>query len=75
MNRRPVQSSNISSIGFEPHEEGSSEGTMEVEFKSGHIYEYADVPESLYLQALGATSVGKFIASSVVDKYEHTRLK
>jgi KTSC domain len=73
VNRRPVTSSNIASIGWEADSQG--EGTMEVQFKSGHVYAYHEVPESVYQSALGASSVGKFIASEVVDHFEHTRLK
>jgi hypothetical protein len=73
VNRRPVRSSNIASMGWE--EDGQGEGTMAVEFRSGHLYVYHGVPESLYLEALGASSVGAFIASSVVDRYEHSRVK
>jgi hypothetical protein len=73
VNRRPVTSSNIASIGWEQDSQGK--GTMEVEFKSGHVYTYHEVPESVYESALGASSVGKFIASSVVDHFEHTRIK
>lgn len=68
MTRRPVSSANIASLGWE-------DGVMEVEFRSGHIYEYAQVPEGVYQEALGASSVGKFVAANVVDQYQHTRLK
>lgn len=75
MNRRPVQSSNISGIGWEPSGENSPTGTLEVAFKSGHVYEYADVPEQEYLAFLGASSIGKYFAANIQGKFEHTRLK
>jgi hypothetical protein len=68
VNRRPVASSNISSIGWE-------DGVLEVEFNSGHLYEYADVPEALYQEALGADSVGKFVSSKVIGSFQSKRLK
>jgi hypothetical protein len=71
--RRPVTSSNIASMGWE--EGPGGEGVMEVEYKSGHVYEYHDVPESVYQAALGASSVGKFVASQVQEKFEETRIK
>jgi hypothetical protein len=67
MNRRPVQSSNISSIGW-------SDGTLEVAFTSGHLYAYEGVPESVYQEALGAGSVGKYVATHIVGKYQSQRL-
>jgi hypothetical protein len=68
MIRRPVTSSNIASIGWE-------DGVLEVEFKSGHHYAYADVPEGVYQEAIGAGSVGKFVAANIVGKYQSQRLK
>ena len=73
MERRPVSSSNIASIGWEPDEEGA--GTMEVDFHSGHIYRYRNVPETVFQAALGASSVGKFIARSVIGVFDEERLK
>jgi hypothetical protein len=67
MNRRPVSSSNVASVGWD-------DGTMEVEFISGHLYQYHDVPESEYTALLGAASIGKELAS-IRGKYESTRLK
>jgi hypothetical protein len=68
VNRRPVSSSNISSVGWE-------QDTMEVEFKSGHLYAYHEVPEALYQAMLGADSVGKFFSSTIAGKFEQTRVK
>jgi hypothetical protein len=68
MQRRPVTSSNIASLGWE-------DDTLEVEFRSGHIYVYRNVPQATYQAALGADSVGRFIARTVAGQFEHTRLK
>ena len=40
MNRKPVRSSNISSIGYD-----SESKTLEIEFHSGGVYQYFNVPE------------------------------
>jgi KTSC domain len=74
MNRRPVASSNIASIGWEEAEQGSSLGTLEVAFKSGHMYQYANVPQSTYQAFLGASSIGKAFRSMIMDRYEETRV-
>ena len=54
VNRRPVSSSNIASVGWE-------QGVMEVEFTSGKTYRYEDVPEGEYQALLGADSPGKYL--------------
>jgi hypothetical protein len=68
MNRRPVTSSNVASIGWD-------QDVLEVEFKSGHLYEYHDVPESVYQACLGADSIGRFVRDEVSGKYQSTRVK
>jgi KTSC domain len=67
MKRRHVESTNIASVGFD-------DGDMEVEFVSGHIYIYHDVPEAEYQAMLGADSIGKHL-HSIKGRYESTRLK
>lgn len=67
MNRRPVNSSRVASVGWE-------DGLMEVEFRSGEIYHYHEVPESTFQTLVGASSVGKHL-EQVIDKHEHTKVK
>lgn len=47
---------------------------MEVEFRSGEIYHYHEVPESTFQTLVGASSVGKHL-EQVIDKHEHTKVK
>jgi KTSC domain-containing protein len=68
MHRFPVDSSNIASAGFE-------NGTLEVEFRSGHLYAYTEVPEHVYTALIGADSPGRHLAREVIGKYQHVRLK
>jgi hypothetical protein len=70
MIRRPVSSSNIASVGWEPDQEGSVTGTLEVEFRSGHVYEYEGVPESEYENLLGASSVGRYMAKNITGHFD-----
>jgi hypothetical protein len=67
MQRRSVTSSNVASVGWE-------EETLEVEFVSGHVYLYHEVPEGEYQALLGADSIGRAL-SSLRDKYTSTRLR
>jgi hypothetical protein len=55
MEREPVQSSNLCSVGYDP-----DTLTLEIEFKEGNIYQYYGVPESLYVDLMSAGSKGSF---------------
>ena len=56
MNRTYVTSSNIASIGYD-----ADQMILEVEFVNGTIYQYFDVPESLYVGIMSADSHGKYL--------------
>ena len=74
MIRRPVSSSNVVSVGWEadPDENGqpSLTGTLEVEFKNGRVYGYLEVPEQVYENLIGASSVGRFLQQNVIGSYD-----
>lgn len=61
MYRTPVTSSNIRSIGYDPQL-----ALLEVEFTSGDVYQYFDVPEPLYQGLLNAVSPGQFLNINIV---------
>jgi len=68
MRRHHVDSSAISSIGYD---ERSS--VLEVEFSSGAIYDYFDVPEKVFRDLLKAPSKGRFVSRRVRDRYPFER--
>lgn len=68
MERQSVQSSNIESIGYD-------NGTLEIEFLTGHIYHYFDVPESEHENLMAATSHGEYLAKNIKGTYEYERIK
>ena len=55
--RTRVKSSNIFSIGYDPVNK-----ILQVEFKKGSIYEYYDVPDTVYQNFMKAGSKGNFIS-------------
>lgn len=55
MDRKNVQSSNIASIGYDRDEK-----ILEIEFHSGGIYQYFNVPESIYFGLMSASSHGQY---------------
>lgn len=68
MRRRPVDSSAVSSIGYD---ERSS--VLEVEFEGGAVYDYFDVPAKVYKDLLEASSIGRFVSLQIRDQYPFAR--
>jgi hypothetical protein len=60
MERQPVKSSNVESVGYDQEEK-----TLEVKFKSGGVYQYAGVQPEMYADLLAAESVGWFVSQVV----------
>jgi DNA helicase HerA-like ATPase len=63
MEREPVTSSNVVSVGYEPTSE-----TLEVEFTNG-VYQYYNVPQPIHEQMMAAGSVGKFLNVYIKPTY------
>ena len=70
MNRIRVESSMIRSIGYE-----ESSGTLEVEFTSGSIYQYFDVPESEYKRLINAASKGRYFNQNIKESYRYVQIR
>lgn len=65
MDRQPVSSSSLASVGYDPDSE-----TLEVEFVvSGKVYEYYNVPQFMYDRMLEASSIGQFFNAEVRNAY------
>lgn len=61
-----VSSSNVASIGWEPHQPNEPQnerslGTLYVQFRNGWMYKYVDAPKWLYDALLRAGSKGKAV--------------
>jgi hypothetical protein len=70
MQREYVESSMILSIGYE-----SATSTLEIEFKNGgSVWQYFDVPESLFYELKSAVSIGKFFLASIKNQYSESRV-
>ena len=65
MQRTPVTSSDIRSIGYD-----ASTQTLEVEFQSGGIYQYTGVPESEYRNLMAASSHGQYFHAHIKNAYQ-----
>jgi len=60
MERIPVSSSTLSSIGYDPETY-----TLEVEFLKGGVYQYYNVPGEIFEQFLHAGSKGTFLDQNI----------
>jgi hypothetical protein len=56
MDRTPVKSSNVKSLGYDAESK-----TVEVEFASGGVYTYHNVEPKTYVELMGAESIGKAV--------------
>ena len=70
MDRIAVTSSNIHSIGYDPQSK-----ILEVEFVSGDIYQYFDVPDHLYESFQHASSHGQFLDDNIKYNYRYQKVK
>ncbi len=69
MEREMVSSSTIISAGYEPVAE-----TLEIEFKSGGVYQYYNVPESVFQDFMASDSKGKFHHVYIKNSYPYSRV-
>ncbi|HEC0540727.1 TPA: KTSC domain-containing protein, partial [Klebsiella pneumoniae] len=53
MDRQPVVSSNIRSVGYD-----ANDSILEIEFNNGAIYQYFDIPENIYSDLISSDSIG-----------------
>jgi hypothetical protein len=68
MRRRSVSSSAVASVGYDPKSR-----TLEVEFRSGSVYGYHEVPPEVFRGLMEAPSKGRYFASEIRGQYPSTR--
>ena len=69
MDRKIVKSSNLKSIGYD-----QSSNILEIEFLSGGVYQYFNVPSQIYLGLMNATSKGNYFHTNIKEKYKYNRI-
>ena len=69
MERVPVDSSNLASVGYD-----KKTFTLEIQFKSGGTYQYYGVPESIHQGLMAAESHGKYFISQVKNTYAYKKV-
>jgi hypothetical protein len=60
MNRTPVSSSNLASVGYD-----SNSQVLEIEFLHGGIYQYSGVPSPIFSGLMTASSHGSYFDQHV----------
>lgn len=70
MKRKPVESSSIAALGYDP-----ATMTLEVEFTSGRVYRYFDVPELAARRLMKAPSIGAHFGAEIRDTYHYERVR
>lgn len=69
MDRTFISSTNVNSIGYDEASE-----TLEVEFKSGAIYQYFNVGAVLFEALMTAPSKGQFLNVNIKNSYPYSRV-
>ncbi|MEV7776764.1 KTSC domain-containing protein [Kitasatospora sp. NPDC088351] len=69
MNRTPVDSSLLLSVGYD-----RSARALELEFTGGHVYTYADVPARVHRELMAAESHGRYFNRAIRGRYVYRRV-
>lgn len=70
MQRTPVDSSDLVSVGYDPLTR-----ILEVEFKENRVYQYLDVPKDIYEGLLRAESYGRYFHTYIIAYYRYRRVQ
>ena len=65
-----MESSLVVSVGYDPKKQ-----ILELEFTSGSIYRYEDVPQEEYRSLMKAKSIGAYVNQNIKDDYRYTRIR
>ena len=70
MDRVRVSSSNVRAVGYDAEEQ-----ILEVEFHSGSIYHYFNVPEHKYEGLMRAASKGGYLNDHIKNVYRYRQIR
>lgn len=66
MERVPVESRSLASVGYD-----AAAAQLEVEFHSGRVYRFEQVPESVHAWLLRTPSKGAYFNRMIRDRYRY----
>ena len=64
LERKAVRSTNVASVGYDPKSK-----VLEIQFKSGGIYQYSGVPEKRYQSLMKAKAIGHYFTTDIRPWY------
>ena len=64
---QPVSSSDLASVGY-------YNNTLYIQFNSGGLYAYDNVPLSVYQNLMGSGSHGKYFHACIKNSYSYRRI-
>lgn len=67
MERTPVESEALKSVGYR-------DGTLEIEFTTGSVYRYFDVPSHIHDALMAAESHGSFFSGHIRGHFRYARV-
>ena len=70
ISRVAVESSSIASVGY-----GRASKLLEIEFRSGAIYRYRDVPKKVFKAFSTSQSKGHFFSAEIRGKYPYDKVR
>jgi len=70
MQRVLVDSTTLASAGHD-----AASATLELQFRSGAVYRYFDVPGAAYQSLLGASSKGAYFNQNIRGRYLYQRMR
>ncbi len=69
MERQPVKSSNIRSVGYDP-----ATRTLEIEFSAGGVYHYVNLAPVVHAALMKAPSKGTYLEARVKNRYRRKKV-
>jgi hypothetical protein len=69
MQRENVESSNLRSVGYDAERQ-----ILEIEFTSGSVYQYFNVPASVYEALMSASSKGQYHIQWIKHSYRYQKI-
>jgi hypothetical protein len=69
MNVTAVESTTLATVAYE-----NAGRVLQLEFRSGSLYRYFDVPEEVYEGLLRASSKGRYFNEQIRDRFQHDRV-
>ena len=72
MHRTSVSSKGITHVGY--HEDSEVHGTLELEFESGRVYQFFNVPPKVYDELMHASSREDYYQANINDHFPCSRV-